>query len=113
MAAGEIRRRGLARLATPGQGRGTQELFEFYLLERFLYRLTLSLGTVIARCSRAVSCSRSLASAVREVAGIAVDDGMTFDVSPATIRASSAGTPQQGSGKGDDEFTSVLRPGLS
>jgi hypothetical protein len=29
----------------------------------------------------------------------------------ATIRTSSAGTPQQGSGKGDNEFTSVQQPG--
>ncbi|MBA3634860.1 MAG: nucleotidyl transferase AbiEii/AbiGii toxin family protein [Actinomycetota bacterium] len=97
------------------EGRGTQELFEFYLLERFLYRLAISqyrdrfvlkgglllkvLGVrrptrdadVLAR--KVASDEESLLAVVKEVANIAVDDGMTFDASRAlamTIREHAA-----------------------
>lgn len=85
--------------------RGTQELFEFYLLERFLYRLSTSryrdrfvlkgglLLTVFGvrrptrdadMLARGVAGSEeSLLAVVREVASIAVDDGMTFDTAQA------------------------------
>lgn len=95
--------------------RGTQELFEFYLLERFLYRLSIShyrdrfvlkgglLLTVLGvrRPTRDADVlargvagdEESLLAVVREVASIAVDDGMTFDTSQAramTIREHAA-----------------------
>ncbi len=38
------------------EGRGTQELFEFYLLERFLYRLSASRYRDRFVLSRAASC---------------------------------------------------------
>ena len=97
------------------EGRGTQELFEFYLLERFLYRLSVSryrdrfvlkgglLLTVLGVrrptrdadvLARGIGGSEeSLLAVVREVASIAVDDGMTFDASRArtvTIREHAA-----------------------
>ena len=40
------------------EGRGTQELFEFYLLERFLYRLSIS-PYRDRFVLKGVSCSRS------------------------------------------------------
>lgn len=83
--------------------RGTQELFEFYLLERFLYRLSISryherfvlkgglLLTVLGvrrptrdadMLARAVpGDEESLLAIVREVASIPVDDGIAFEVS--------------------------------
>lgn len=98
--------------------RGTQELFEFYLLERFLYRLSVSryrdrfvlkgglLLTVLGVrrptrdadvLARGIAGSEeSLLDVVREVASIAVDDGMTFDTSQAramTIREHAAAYP--------------------
>lgn len=97
------------------EGRGTQELFEFYLLERFLYRLSVSryrdrfvlkgglLLTVLGvrRPTRDADVlargvaggDESLLAMVQEVASIAVDDGMTFDASRAramTIREHAA-----------------------
>ncbi len=97
------------------EGRGTQELFEFYLLERFLYRLSVSpyrdrfvlkgglLLTVLGvrRPTRDADVlargiggdEESLLAVVREVASIALDDGMTFDGSRAramTIREHAA-----------------------
>ena len=97
------------------EGRGTQEIFEFYLLERFLYRLSVSryrdrfvlkgglLLTVLGvrRPTRdadvlargVASDEGSLLAVVEEVAGIPVDDGMTFDISQAramTIREHAA-----------------------
>jgi len=97
------------------EGRGTQELFEFYLLERFLYRLSVSryrdrfvlkgglLLTVLGvrRPTRDADVlardiaggEESLLAVVREVASIAVDDGMTFNASRAratTIREHAA-----------------------
>lgn len=87
------------------EGRGTQELLEFYLLERFLYRLSISehrdhfvlkggllltaVGTrrptrdvdVLARNIR--GDERSLLSVVKEVAAISVEDGLSFDASSA------------------------------
>ncbi len=97
------------------EGRGTQEFFEFYLLERFLYRLSVSwyrdrfvlkgglLLTVLGvrRPTRdadvlargVASGEESLLAVVREVASIAVDDGMTFDATRAramTIREHAA-----------------------
>lgn len=95
--------------------RGTQELFEFYLLERFLYRLSISryrdrfvlkggllltvLGVrrptrdadVLAR--NIASDNEALLAVVREVATISVDDGIAFDSSVAratTIREHAA-----------------------
>ncbi|MDQ3638670.1 MAG: nucleotidyl transferase AbiEii/AbiGii toxin family protein [Actinomycetota bacterium] len=93
------------------EGRGTQEIFEFYLLERFLYRLSVSryrdrfvlkgglLLTVLGvrRPTRDADVlaqgvagdEESLLAVVREVASISADDGMTFDASRAratTIR---------------------------
>lgn len=98
-----------------GEGRGTQELFEFYLLERFLYRLSTSryhdrfvlkgglLLTVLGvrRPTRDIDMlargvagdDENLLSVVRDVAEIAVDDGITFDASRAramTIREHAA-----------------------
>jgi predicted nucleotidyltransferase component of viral defense system len=95
--------------------RGTQELFEFYLLERFLYRLSVSryrdrfvlkgglLLTVLGvrRPTRDADVlawgvagdEESLLAVIREVASIPVDDGMTFDISQAratTIREHAA-----------------------
>ena len=85
--------------------RGTQELFEFYLLERFLYRLSVSqyrdrfvlkggllltvLGTrrptrdadVLAR--GVAGDEESLLAVVAEIAGMPADDGVTFDASSA------------------------------
>ena len=95
--------------------RGTQELFEFYLLERFLYRLSVSkyrdrfvlkggllltvLGVrrptrdadVLAR--NIAGDDETLLTVVKEVARIPVDDGITFDTSQAratTIREHAA-----------------------
>jgi Nucleotidyl transferase AbiEii toxin, Type IV TA system len=93
------------------EGRGTHELFEIYLLERFLYRLSASpyrdrfvlkgglLLTVLGvrRPTRDADVlawgiagdEESLLAVIREVASIPVDDGMSFDVSQAratTIR---------------------------
>jgi len=95
--------------------RGTQELFEFYLLERFLYRLSISryrdrfvlkggllltvLGVrrptrdadVLAR--NIAGDDEALLAVVKEVATISVDDGITFDTSRAratTIREHAA-----------------------
>lgn len=95
--------------------RGTQELFEFYLLERFLYRLSVSryrdrfvlkggllltiLGVrrptrdadVLAR--NIAGDDEALLTVVKEVATISVDDGITFDTSQAratTIREHAA-----------------------
>jgi predicted nucleotidyltransferase component of viral defense system len=95
--------------------RGTQELFEFYLLERFLYRLSISpyrdrfvlkgglLLTVLGtrRPTRDAdvlawgvsSDEESLLAVVGEIAGIPADDGLTFDASGAratTIREHAA-----------------------
>ena len=95
--------------------RGTQELFEFYLLERFLYRLSTSryrdrfvlkgglLLTVFGarRPTRdADVLARNLAgddeallAVIREVSSIRVDDGITFDTSQSratTIREHAA-----------------------
>ncbi len=87
------------------EGRGTQELFEFYLLERFLYRLSVSeyrerfvlkggllltaVGTrrptrdadVLARNIK--GDEEGLLSIVAEVAAIRVDDGLSFEVASA------------------------------
>lgn len=95
--------------------RGTQELFEFYLLERFLYRLSVSqyrdrfvlkgsllltvLGVrrptrdadVLAR--NIAGDDETLLALVKEVASMPVDDGITFDTSRAratTIREHAA-----------------------
>ena len=97
------------------EGRGTQELFEFYLLERFLFRLSLSryrdrfvlkgglLLTVLGvrRPTRDADVlargvagdEESLLAVVRELASIPAEDGMTFDASRAramTIREHAA-----------------------
>ncbi len=97
------------------EGRGTQELFEFYLLERFLFRLSLSryrdrfvlkgglLLTVLGvhRPTRDADVlargvagdEESLLAVVREVVSIPAEDGMTFDASRAramTIREHAA-----------------------
>jgi predicted nucleotidyltransferase component of viral defense system len=97
------------------EGRGTQELFEFYLLERFLYRLSTSgyrdrfvlkgglLLTVLGvrrptrdadMLARGVASDvDSLLTVVKRVASISVNDGMTFDASRAratTIREHAA-----------------------
>lgn len=83
--------------------RGTQELFEFYLLERFLYRLSIShhrerfvlkgglLLTVLGVrrptrdadvLARGISGDEeSLLAVVREVSSIPVDDGIAFETS--------------------------------
>ncbi len=85
--------------------RGTQELFEFYLLERFLYRLSVSryrdrfvlkgglLLTVLGvrRPTRDADVlvrgiggdEETLLAVVKEIAGIPADDGVTFDTSAA------------------------------
>lgn len=85
--------------------RGTQELFEFYLLERFLYRLSVSpyrdrfvlkgglLLTVLGvrRPTRDADVlargvagdEESLLAVVGEIASIPADDGVTFDASAA------------------------------
>jgi predicted nucleotidyltransferase component of viral defense system len=90
------------------EGRGTQELFEFYLLERFLYRLSASryrdrfvlkgglLLTVLGArrptrdadvLARGVaSDEESLLAIAREIASIPADDGVAFD--PSAARAS-------------------------
>ena len=87
------------------EGRGTQELLEFYLLERFLYRLSISeyrdhfvlkgglLLTAVGarRPTRDVDVlarnirgdEGSLLSVAREVAAISVEDGLSFDASSA------------------------------
>jgi predicted nucleotidyltransferase component of viral defense system len=95
--------------------RGTQELFEFYLLERFLYRLSIShhrerfvlkgglLLTVLGvrRPTRDADVlarglpgdEESLLAVAREVASIPVDDGIAFEASQAratTIREHAA-----------------------
>jgi predicted nucleotidyltransferase component of viral defense system len=95
--------------------RGTQELFEFYVLERFLYRLSVSryrdrfvlkgglLLTVLGvrRPTRDADVlalnirgdEETLLAVVREIAGIPADDGVTFDTSQAramTIREHAA-----------------------
>ena len=80
--------------------RGTQELFEFYLLERFLYRLSVSryrdsfvlkgglLLTVLGvrRPTRDADVlvrdiggdEETLLAVVKEIAGIPADDGVTL-----------------------------------
>jgi predicted nucleotidyltransferase component of viral defense system len=87
------------------EGRTTQELFEFYLLERFLYRLSISeycdhfvlkggllltaVGTrrptrdvdVLARNIK--GDEESLLSVVKEIAAISMEDGLSFDASSA------------------------------
>lgn len=90
------------------EGRGVQELFEFYLLERFLYRLSASpyrdrfvlkgglLLTVLGvrRPTRDADVlawdvageEENLIAVVREIASIPADDGITFDAS--AVRAS-------------------------
>ncbi len=95
--------------------RGTQELFEFYLLERFLYGLSASryrdrfvlkggllltvLGArrptrdagVLAR--NIAGDDEALLAAIREVSAIRVDDGIAFDTSQSratTIREHAA-----------------------
>ncbi len=93
------------------EGRGTQELFEFYLLQRFLYRLSVSqyrdrfvlkgglLLTVLGArrptrdadvLARGVAGDEeTLLAIVKEVASIPVKDGMIFDTPQAratTIR---------------------------
>ena len=87
------------------EGRGTQELFEFCLLERFLFRLSISeyrdhfvlkgglLLTAVGarRPTRDVDVlarnikgdEGSLLSVVREVTAIYVEDGVSFDASSA------------------------------
>ncbi len=99
------------------EGRGTQELFEFYLLERFLYRLSVSeyrerfvlkggllltaVGTrrptrdadVLAR--NIEGDEESLLSIVAEVAAIRVDDGLSFDVASAKTSRLESRTPTQ------------------
>lgn len=97
------------------EGRGIRELFEFYLLERFLYRLSVSLyrgrfvlkgglllmvlgvrrptrdADVLAR--GVAGDEQSLLAVVKEVVSISVEDGMTFDASQAramTIREHAA-----------------------
>ncbi len=87
------------------EGRGTQELFEFYLLERFLYRLSVSryrdrfvlkgglLLTVLGArrptrdadvLARGVAGDEeTMLTVAREIAGIPVDDGIAFDASAA------------------------------
>lgn len=87
------------------KARGTQELFEFYLLERFLYRLSvfrhrdrfiLKGGLMLAilgirRPTRDADMlargipgdEESLLALVREVSSIPVDDGITFEASQA------------------------------
>lgn len=90
------------------EGRGVQELFEFYLLERFLYRLSVSpyrdrfvlkgglLLTVLGvrRPTRDADVlargiaddEENLISVVGEISCIPADDGITFDAS--TVRSS-------------------------
>jgi predicted nucleotidyltransferase component of viral defense system len=84
--------------------RGTQELFEFYLLERFLYRLSVSryrdrfvlkgglLLTVLGArrptrdadvLARGVGGEQNLLAVVGEIASIPADDGITIDASNA------------------------------
>lgn len=85
------------------EGRGVQELFEFYLLERFLYRLSVSpyrdrfvlkgglLLTVLGArrptrdadvLARGVAGDeKNLIAVVGEISSIFADDGITFDVS--------------------------------
>jgi hypothetical protein len=87
------------------EGRGTQEIFEFYLLERFLYRLSISpyrdrfvlkggllLAVLGARrptrdadvLARGVAGGEeSLLAVVGEIASIPADDGVSFDASAA------------------------------
>lgn len=87
--------------------RGTQELFEFYLLERFLYRLSVSryrdrfvlkgglLLTVLGArrptrdadvLARGIAGDEeNLLAAVGEIAGTPVDDGVSFDASKARM----------------------------
>ena len=89
------------------EGRGTQELFEFYLLERFLYRLSVSryrdrfvlkgglLLTVLGArrptrdadvLARGVTGDEgSLLTVVGEIVGIPADDGIAFDASSAQV----------------------------
>ena len=89
------------------EGRGTQELFEFYLLERFLYRLSFShyrnrfvlkgglLLTVLGArrptrdadvLARGVAGDEdNLLAVVGEIAGIPADDGVSFDASSARV----------------------------
>lgn len=85
------------------EGRGVQELFEFYLLERFLYRLSVSpyrdrfvlkgglLLTVLGArrptrdadvLARGVAGDEeNLTAVVGEIASIPADDGIAFDTS--------------------------------
>lgn len=87
--------------------RGTQEFFEFYLLERFLYRLSISryrdhfvlkgglLLTVLGvrRPPRDADVlawgvagdEESLLAAVGEISSIPADDGVSFDASKARV----------------------------
>ena len=87
--------------------RGNQELFEFYLLERFLYRLSISpyrdrfvlkgglLLTVLGArrptrdadvLARGVAGDEEgLLTTVGEIVGIPADDGVTFDASAARV----------------------------
>lgn len=89
------------------EGRGTQELFEFYLLERFLYGLSVSpyrdrfvlkgglLLTVLGArrptrdadvLARGVAGDEeSLLAVVGEIASIPANDGVTFDASNARV----------------------------
>ena len=90
------------------EGRGVQELFEFYLLERFLYRLSVSpyrdrfvlkgglLLTVLGArrptrdadvLARGIAGDEeNLIAVVGEISSIPADDGVTFDAS--SVRSS-------------------------
>lgn len=100
------------------QGRATDELFQLYLLERFLYRLAhsrlrrhlvLKGGTLLAayelrRGTRDIDVQAidvaadadSVARLVSEVCAVQVDDGVTFDVVRLDATAIREGAPYEG-----------------
>lgn len=107
----------LRRLARE-QGRATDELFQLYLLERFIFRwassrhadrLVLKGGTLLAaydlrRATRDIDVQslavdgevETLTALVREICAVDVDDGVTFDLARLDARSIREGAADEG-----------------
>ena len=118
--AGEVYNR-LRRLAR-GQGRATDELFQLYLLERFIYRwansrladrFVLKGGTLLAaydlrRATRDIDVqalavngdAETVAGLVREICQIDGDDGVSFELDRLDARSIREGAPTRACGFG-------------
>ena len=114
--AGEVYNQ-LRRLARE-QGRATDELFQFYLLERFIYRwansrladrFVLKGGTLLAayalrRATRDIDVqalavdgeAEAVAGLVREICQIDSDDGVSFDLDRLDVRSIREGAAYEG-----------------